>query len=553
VVAHNAKFELGWLKRCGLDLRSVRCYDTMLGEWVLLGNERQSGLSLQASCERRGIEGKEDYVAKLIKLGVSTENIPRDWLEEYCHEDVRATEQLFNVQVKLLKERGQLHLQVQRSAVCAALADIEFNGLYLDKKRVEEEYHKALSEYVETKTKLEDYGSINWRSRKQVGELLYDELGFKEPTDRRGNPRRTPTGGRATDKAAISSLVATNAKQREFVRLFKSVANLNAKLTKSLEFFKGVVDLYDSRFYGIFNQGTTSTHRLSSSGRPILLPESELSEEEGLPGVSKPRGIQLQNIPREFKGLFCASDPDYVLVDCDASQLEFRAAADLGNDELAKQEIRDGVDVHTNTARVFLDAGTQPEFRGLTLAEARQPAKPQTFKPLYGGRGNTPAEKAYCKFFQDKYKGIYAAQTAWAHEVLRSGELKTAYGMIFRWPRTAMSRSGYIDNTTSIFNFPVQGFATAELIPIIVVLVWQGIKHLRARMICTIHDSVILEVHKDDVTAVKDILIRAFTVDIYNVMERLYGYKIRTQLGCEIKVGYYWGEGKGQKYEAKDY
>src|SRR5688572_19226839 len=38
VVAQNAKFELQFLKRCGVDLRDVVPYCTMLGQWVLDGN-----------------------------------------------------------------------------------------------------------------------------------------------------------------------------------------------------------------------------------------------------------------------------------------------------------------------------------------------------------------------------------------------------------------------------------------------------------------------------------------------------------------------------------
>lgn len=548
IVAHNAKFELQWLKRCGADLRKLRVYDTMLAEWVLLANMRETGLSLQASCKRRGIKGKEDVVAGLIKLGVNPEHIPKDWLEEYCHEDVRATGALFGSQLVLLSNRRQLHLVYQRSAVACCLGDIEFNGLYLDSARVNDEYDKVLKEYLATKKKLEEsYGTINWRSRKQVAELLYDTLRFSEPIDRRGNPIRTSKGDRATDKSTISSLVARNARQREFVNDFKIVANLNAKLTKTLQFFKGVCDRYDSRFFGIFNQGTTATHRLSSSGRPVLLPKSNLSEEEGLSGISgsreeTSRGIQFQNIPREYKRLIRARRKDWCLIDVDAAQLEFRVAADLGNDDVARLEISSGVDVHSITARTLTDAG-EPT--------GRQEAKSRTFRPLFGGSSGTKAEQAYCKFFQEKYAKIYATQKTWTREVLGSGELKTPYGMIFRWPGTGVSRSGYIDNTTSIFNFPVQGFATGELIPLILVQVWHKIRELRAEIICTVHDSILLEVHPEDVEAVKSILIDCFTRDIYKTLKELYNYEFKTQLGCEIKVGTHWGEGKGEKHEAR--
>ena len=37
IVAHNAKFELQWLKRCGMELRDILVFDTMLAEWVIAG------------------------------------------------------------------------------------------------------------------------------------------------------------------------------------------------------------------------------------------------------------------------------------------------------------------------------------------------------------------------------------------------------------------------------------------------------------------------------------------------------------------------------------
>ena len=38
LVAHNAKYELGWLMRCGLDIGSVLIFCTKLAEYVLTGN-----------------------------------------------------------------------------------------------------------------------------------------------------------------------------------------------------------------------------------------------------------------------------------------------------------------------------------------------------------------------------------------------------------------------------------------------------------------------------------------------------------------------------------
>lgn len=534
VYTKNCKFELGWLKRIGIDLRELIVWDTMLAEWILNGNIKR-GLSLSDCCKRHGIEQKKDIIGDWIRKGIDTDNIPKSWLIEYCSIDVSMTRKLFARQLVKVQEQGQLHLVYQRGLVCACLTDIEFNGLCLDEERVNHEYNQVLKEYIAAKKALEKYGSeINWRSRKQVAELLYDKLGFKECCDRRGNPRRTETGDRAVDKSAISSLIAKTKTQREFVELYKQVANLNAKLTKTLDFFKGVCSNYGGIFYGSFNHCHTGTHRLSSSGRSITLINADTQKETK-------KGIQLQNIPREYKKLITTKRKDWVIIEADASQIEFRIAADLGKDVVAQKEIRDGVDIHMNTVEAFAAAGE---------IITRQEAKPQTFKPTFGGTGKTDAEKAYCKFFQNKYSGIFKTQTGWTHEVLKTGQLITSYGMRFFWPNTKISRSGYIDNTTAIYNYPIQGLSTGELIPLIVVEVWHLTKHLRCEIVCTVHDSVILEVHPDDVEEVKAILVRCFTKDIYTLMEKIYSYEIKTRLGCEIKCSKNWGEGKGEKSEA---
>ena len=523
IVAHNSKFELGWLRRCGLDLRSVPpVWDTMLAEWVLAGNLRP-GFSLAQSLIRRSIRPKVSDVEHLIHTaGICPSNIPRPWLLEYCKQDVDATEQLLREQLRLVAQRDQLHLVYQRGLVAACLADIEPQGLQLDKERVYTEYEKVLAEYRETEAKLEAYGTINWRSGKQVAELLYDTLGFKEPSDFRGNPRRSVAGRRKTDKATVSSLSARTKQQREFKELFTKVAHLSAKLTKTLDFFKGVCDEYDGVFYGSLNQGTTGTHRLSSSGRKLHFRSTDAAS-----------GVQLQNLPREYKSLFCARRAGYLVLDVDASQLEFRVAADLGHDELAQAEIAAGVDIHSITAKTLTDAGE---------ATDRQSAKSRTFRPLYGGRTGTKAEQEYCKFFQRKYAGIFRTQTSWTIEVVNTGELKTPYGLRYYWPGTKCSQTGYIDNTTSIFNYPIQGFATGEIVPLSLLWFWYKTKDLRVFIVNTIHDSVIAEVHPEDLDEAKKIATECFTTDVYNSLRNLYKYDFTTQLKAEAKAGKHWGD-----------
>lgn len=92
------------------------------------------------------------------------------------------------------------------------------------------------------------------------------------------------------------------------------------------------------------------------------------------------------------------------------------------------------------------------------------------------------------------------------------------------------------------------------MIPLILVMVWHRIAGLRAEITCTVHDSILLECHPDDLNEVKDILVDCFTKSIYGTFAILYGLTFSTQLGAELKIsdiGGGWGTGTSEKHEAK--
>lgn len=444
IVAHNAKYEMQWLKRCGMDLRNVLSYCTMLGQWVLDGNQALPR-SLKGMAKRYGLKPKMDLIAFLWDAGMETDDIPKDWLHEYCELDVDLCHAIFLKQRIRLQAQQQLHLAFVRNISAACLADIEFNGMTLDKERIYAEHERVSGELATTGEALDRIsGGINLASPKQVGELLFTVLGFAPPLDQRRKPILTGGGAISTSATALQALHAVTDEQREFLSVYKRYNKLDSLLTKNLAFFKGVCDERDGVFHAAFNQNITKTHRLSSSGRPIKFA-----------GAKKAKGAQFQNLPREYKKLFWSGDEDYFIGEADGAQLEFRVAADMGRDLLAIDEIANDVDIHANTAKVFVDDGTQAEFIGLTYQQARQPAKPQTFKPLYGGTGNTPAEKVYCEFFKNKYKGIADTQRGWALRVANDKHFRTPYGMMFYWPDAKMNRWGNLNYGTQVYNFPV--------------------------------------------------------------------------------------------------
>lgn len=524
IVAHNAKFELQWLKRCGLDLSTVVVFDTQIAEYVLLGNKK-AGISLDECAKRYKLSAKDTIVNKMIKGGISPSDIPKQWLKRYVKKDVEITHKLFLQQRKKLEELNALKVQFTRCLLTPVLADIEFKGLCLDKERVENEYEQASRLFRECESKLSKLvGGINLNSPKQVGELLYESLGFRELRAYNGEPLRTPAGGRKTDEGTISQLVTTTNRQRSFIRLYKERAKQSARLTKSLSFFKGICDTQDGIFYGRFNQTVTATHRLSSSGRPVIL-------------KGKKKGVQFQNLPRDLKKVFKAREEGWLIGEGDGAQLEFRVGVFLGQDSQGYKDILNKEDIHKLSSSI--------------LNLSRQDAKAHTFKPLYGGMSGSAKEREYYAAFRAKYGGIFNTQTRWTYEVLKTKQLITPWGMRYYWPDVRMTSSGYITNTPSIFNYPVQGLATAEIIPIAVVYLWHRLKASKARtfVINTVHDSIIAEVPPEEQELFKELVVQSLTTDVYRYLDLVYNLKFNVPLGVGIKLGEHWGEGEEEKID----
>lgn len=525
VVAQNAKFELQWLKRCGLDLRGVLVFDTLLGAWVLDGNLTRPR-HLNALADRYGIPHKESLVALLIDQGICPSEIPRSWLLKYCARDVETTWEVFKRIASDLETSNRLHLVHTRNLTCAMLADIEFNGMTLDPVAVEEEYYKTLKERNEAENELHTLAEgVNLNSGKQLAEFLYGKLGFTPPKDHKGKVIKTKGGAYATDADTLSLLKATTPEQERFVALYKRYNQLDSLLTKNLSFFFNVVKERNCTFTAQFNQAITATHRLSSSGRPITFSDG------------KTRSTQFQNMPRAYKRLFTSGDDDYEIGECDSAQLEFRVAVELGHDSTGLGELVEGADVHGNTSRVLTEAGEPTD---------RQDSKPITFTPLFGGVGISKAQKAYAIYFKEHYHELGKEQAEWVLKVADKKELTTPLGMVYYWPNATMNRYGYVNVNNQVMNYPIQGTATGEIIPIAAVHFWHRIKNTGILLLNTIHDSLISKVPKGLGELFERLSFQCLTLDVYDFLRDVYGYEWQTPLGVGIKLSRNWGYTKNE-------
>jgi DNA polymerase I-like protein with 3'-5' exonuclease and polymerase domains len=519
IVAHNAKFECSWLLRCGQELRELIVWCTQLAEYVIAGNRKLTGgLGLDPTLDRYGISGKMQYVRALIEAGVCPSTIHTQELGGYCVTDVLRDESLFLQQRREIYRLALERVLYGRCSVTPMLADIESHGIQLDRDRVQIAHRDCITEYNSIQTELEDgFGTINWRSTKQLRELLYGRLGFKELKDRKGEPIRTPSGSPLTNEDTVSLLRAETNDQLEFKSLWDRYAPLKRK-TQSLESMKGACDEDGGLIYAQFNQAVTGTHRLSCSGGKW--------------------GLQFQNQDRSLKRLFRARNEGWKTLDGDCPQLEFRVAGDLGDDPVARKDVLNRIDVHQFTAKI--------------LGTSRQDAKPFTFKPLYGGNSGTKREREYYRAFRERYSAIYDTQMSWVYHVLEHKSLRIVTGLTFYWPDTEVTGSGYITNTPSIFNYPVQSFATADVSQLSLLLVWHGIRNMDTFISNTVHDSGVLESPTEEVDKTKEIVVQSYTEQIYDVLDRLYDHRFSFPLGVGIKCGDFWGEAANEeKFENK--
>jgi DNA polymerase-1 len=244
----------------------------------------------------------------------------------------------------------------------------------------------------------------------------------------------------------------------------------------------------------------------------------------------------MQNMPRgktfPVKKAFVSRWPGGKIMEADFAQLEFRVAAFLAQDELAMHEVSTGFDVHSYTAKVITDAG-EPT--------TRQEAKPHTFAPLYGatGYGRSPAQEAYYKAFIAKYEGIAGWHKRLGDEALRFNKITTPSGRQYAFPDVYRRKSGSISDFTRIKNYPVQGFATGDIVPAVLVEFDKRLRGMQSLLVNTVHDSIVIDIHPEEIEQVKQV-ITTINKDLATIIKERFDVDFNVPLLLEAKIGPNW-------------
>ena len=322
--------------------------------------------------------------------------------------------------------------------------------------------------------------------------------------------------GFSTSKGNLESLMATaTSNGMESALDFLTDLKRLSAISSYLSSFVDGIDIYtkpDGFLHVNLTQSVTSTGRFSG------------------------RNPNMQNMPRggtfPVKRVFISRWEGGQIMECDFAQLEFRVAAFLSQDSTAMQEIDTGFDVHSYTAKVISDAG-QPT--------ARQAAKEHTFAPLFGatGYGRSKAVAAYYKHFNEKYKGVAKWHKKLGDEAMRFLKITNVSGRQYAFPDVTRRSNGNVSHFTMIKNYPVQGFATGDIVPVVLLEFERLLEPLHSCLVNTVHDSMVIDVHPDEVKKVLTI-VDTINSNLNCVIKDAYDVEMNVPLLLEAKIGKNW-------------
>ena len=92
-----------------------------------------------------------------------------------------------------------------------------------------------------------------------------------------------------------------------------------------------------------------------------------------------------------------------------------------------------------------------------------------------------------------------------------------------------------------IKNYPVQGFATGDIVPIVLLEIEKrlDIDGLNSLLVNTVHDSVVIDVHPSEEKAVLGI-IQEINDKLSDIFESYYDIDINVPMLLEAKMGNNW-------------
>ena len=603
LIGHNIAYDLMWLWESGFKYDGP-VFDTMLAEYILQRGIKQP-LSLEACAERHDLATKkQDTLKQYFAKDMGVDEIPRAELSQYLSADLRATQQLCDMQYKRLNSTDDARLMdtvIFTNKVCLALAKIYRRGFKVDvdvlndvkdefekeKQEIEDRLNKQVKEIMgDTPINLNSPEQLSWiiysrkpkdkttwmnnftpymskeellRNVKANSNIMYKTVAERCPVCH-GTGRIKKLKKDGTPYANLPKCVNCHALGYVFTPTTKIAGfRFNPPNVKwvSANGFSVNKKMLDVLQHMTKRTNSMKAYNFLSDIQRLSALDTYLSSfVEGIRAYTKSDGMlhvrllqhrtatgrfsgadpNMQNMPRggtfPVKKVFVSRWEGGQILEADFAQLEFRTAAFLSQDKIAMKEIEDGFDVHSYTASVISDAGEET---------SRQEAKAHTFAPLYGatGFGRSAAQATYYKHFTDKYKEINLWHSRLAKEAIGSKKITIPSGREFSFPDVVRRGNGSVTSFTQIKNYPVQSFATADIVPLIMLEIDARLDNMQSCIVNTVHDSIVIDVHPNESSQVHEV-IESVNREMKHIIDRQYQIDFNVPLLLESKIGNNW-------------
>ena len=181
LILFNAKFDLAWLRRYGLDYSHCRVYDCQLAHFILR-SQQDSYPSLNGVAESLGLGQKLDEVKEQYwNNGIDTPLIPLDVLTDYLIQDLVLTEAVYLKQKEVLSSvpYATQRLVSLSNQDLLVLLEMEWNGLKLDFDGMTKASNETQEQINHIRKELDEYFgdapafSRNYNSGDCLSALLY--------------------------------------------------------------------------------------------------------------------------------------------------------------------------------------------------------------------------------------------------------------------------------------------------------------------------------------------------------------------------------------------
>jgi len=546
---HNIKFDWKMLWKDGIDCNFIHC---TLIEAALIGHYEKKGLKPLTEYHFDHQMMKLEHLFPVPKGRKKVQIRPKELSPEdiliYAVEDADYSLRLHHILNKEMTsglKRVSSLLYKLELRLARVIAEMEMWGVPVDSEflevgasmvssmllRLNDEIHKEVrhllgdSEYT-----------LNLNSTAQLGELLFDKLGM---------PVRqfTPAGKPAVAGAVLKEL-AKDYDIVERILTYRKIHKLRSFYEKMIEATED-----DGRIRGSFNQVGTASGRFSSKDPNlqqiprdqtfILWPMDESEDflhaefpdkvrrncEDGTYSIfsddsnkwedeygylgeapnGKGYGVEkgrLMEMHRFKTRKFIAASKDHYIIEADYSQIELRIMAGESKEPTLLDAYEKGDDVHQRTASVIFGI----PFENVTK-EQRSTGKTINFGLLYGAGPQRIGKELNISTYEakeivDRYFQNLPSIKNWINRSKESARRdkfsRTRIGRVRFFPKiTSRDQALKAREEREAVNHLIQGSA-ADVMKFSLVQTSKAMKKYfgdRVKLICTVHDSLILEVH----------------------------------------------------------